>query len=124
MPRFVILEHDHLELHWDFMLESDGVLKTWRLGSPPVLDGEAMAVTALPDHRLLYLDYEGPVSGGRGTVKCWDCGEYEGKPSAKSWRVELQGAKIQGWAVMNEGMTVRFCTQLPDGESARGSARD
>ncbi|MBI3408409.1 MAG: hypothetical protein HY040_08635 [Planctomycetes bacterium] len=110
MPRFVILEHDHPELHWDFMLEMDGILKTWRLGSPPVIDGDAIAATPLPDHRLLYLDYEGPVSGGRGTVKRWDGGEYDGQPTDKGWRAQLRGGKLQGWAVMDAEMTVRFCS--------------
>ena len=35
MPRFVILEHDLAELHWDFMLEAGGVLRTWRFAAPP-----------------------------------------------------------------------------------------
>src|SRR5205807_395991 len=35
MPRFVILEHDHPELHWDLMLEAGPVLRTWRLAAPP-----------------------------------------------------------------------------------------
>jgi len=30
----------------------------------------------LPDHRRLYLDYEGSISGGRGTVTEWDSGSY------------------------------------------------
>ena len=28
MPRFVILEHDYPQRHWDLMLEGDGVLAT------------------------------------------------------------------------------------------------
>lgn len=73
--RYVVLRHDHPEVHWDFMLEAEGVLRTWRLPSPP--HAMAMEATALPDHRLAYLDYEGPVSDGRGTVVCWDRGTYE-----------------------------------------------
>ena len=34
MPRFVILEHDHPSLHWDFILEVGEVLWTWRLSAP------------------------------------------------------------------------------------------
>ena len=64
MPRFVILEHDHPVLHWDLMLEAGDVLQTWRLANPPT-PGCAIDATALPDHRLTYLDYEGPVSGNR-----------------------------------------------------------
>ena len=89
------------------MLEHEGMLKTWRLGSPPLI-GEAIVATALPDHRLLYLDYEGPVSDDRGTVKRWDSGEYDGQPSDKNWRIELRGRRLRGWAVMNEDLTVQF----------------
>jgi hypothetical protein len=73
--RYVILRHDHPEVHWDFMLEREGVLRTWRLPTPPMPG--TMEAVALPDHRLAYLDYEGPVSGGRGAVACWDRGVYE-----------------------------------------------
>lgn len=73
--RYVILLHDAPVIHWDLMLEQPETLRTWRLLSCPepsaVLEAEAIA-----DHRLRYLDYEGPVSGDRGTVAQWDSGEY------------------------------------------------
>ncbi|HVJ84098.1 MAG TPA: DNA polymerase ligase N-terminal domain-containing protein [Caulifigura sp.] len=76
MPRFVVLEHDHPVLHWDLMLEADGTLRTWRLGTVP-----AASVTTpceqLADHRHAYLEYEGPVSGGRGCVKRVMAGDYD-----------------------------------------------
>src|SRR5262245_44157065 len=74
MPRFVILEHDPL-LHWDLMLERDGVLRTWRLAESPG-DSTAVAAGVSFDHRLVYLDYEGPISGNRGVVRQWDRGTY------------------------------------------------
>lgn len=76
MPQFVLLEHDHPELHWDFMLESGEVLLTWRLDRIPTKAAEFDAV-ALPDHRTAYLDYEGPVSGDRGSVVRVDRGMFE-----------------------------------------------
>jgi DNA polymerase Ligase (LigD) len=76
MPRFVVLTHDHPVLHWDLMLEYEGHLRTWRLAKPPDAGGPIEA-QAIGDHRLAYLDYEGPVSGGRGHVKRWDTGEYK-----------------------------------------------
>jgi hypothetical protein len=30
----------------------------------------------IADHRLAYLEYEGPISGGRGTVRRLDGGSY------------------------------------------------
>lgn len=75
MPRFVILHHDWPFDHFDFMLEGDGRLMTWRLPNAPTA-GETVVAERLPDHRIDYLNYEGPVSGGRGTVRCWDRGIF------------------------------------------------
>lgn len=74
--RFVILQHDHPWLHWDLLLEEQSFARTWRLLRKPCL-GEPIAAEALSDHRLLYLDYEGPVSEGRGNVKRFLAGSYE-----------------------------------------------
>src|SRR5436190_14088714 len=100
MARFVILEHDHPERHWDFMLEAAGVLRTWRLAAPPG-PGQTVAATASFDHRLAYLDYEGPVSGNRGRVVAWDRGTYEGDPGGAA-RVEvcLDGKRVRGRALL------------------------
>ncbi|QDT40962.1 Putative DNA ligase-like protein [Gimesia alba] len=80
MQQYVILRHDFPELHWDLMLEHEGVLKTWRLPVAPEIDPASdessidLLVEALPDHRIAYLEYEGPVSGDRGEVSRWDRG--------------------------------------------------
>jgi hypothetical protein len=74
MPRFVILEHDHPYKHWDLMLQAGNVLRTWRLAEP-LSARTAAAAEAIVEHRLKYLDYEGPVGGGRGRVVRWDHGE-------------------------------------------------
>ena len=58
------------------MLEYDCVLRTWRLDNEP-LSSNTILATPISDHRLHYLEYEGPVSGGRGSVLRWDHGEYE-----------------------------------------------
>lgn len=73
--RFAILRHDHPFLHWDFLLETGPVARTWRLLRTPVC-GEPLAAETLPDHRLMYLDYEGPVSEGRGRVERFADGRY------------------------------------------------
>ena len=96
MPRYVILEHDHPFLHWDLMLEAGPVLRTWRLLQMPQ---KGICVAAVPsfDHRLIYLDYEGPLSGNRGQVIRWDWGEYIiDVESADSIRLRFTGAKLQG----------------------------
>ena len=98
MPRFVVLTHDHPFLHWDLMLEQGDSLRTWRLVRPPDT-AISIAAEALPDHRLAYLDYEGPVSGGRGTVECWDEGTYETVESTTDGvAVRFVGRKLIGVA--------------------------
>jgi hypothetical protein len=75
VPRFVLLEHDWPRRHWDLMLEAGGVLRTWRLAEPPT-PGKDIQAEPIADHRNAYLDYEGPVSGNRGTVTRCDQGEF------------------------------------------------
>ena len=96
MPRFVILEHDHPVMHWDLMLEAGPVLRTWRLAVPPC-PREPIAATAVFDHRLLYLDYEGPISGGRGRVVRWDHGTLTGQVTdGGPILVHLRGQRLCG----------------------------
>lgn len=77
MLRYAILTHDHPFPHWDLLLERTpgGMLRAWRLLTEPAA-GVCCLAEPLPDHRPLYLDYEGPVGGERGTVARWDWGEY------------------------------------------------
>lgn len=79
--RFTILRHEPgaqgpRPLHWDLLLEWNGVLRAWALESEPRRGTSAVA-TALPDHRLEYLEYEGPLSRQRGVVTRFDSGVYE-----------------------------------------------
>jgi hypothetical protein len=102
MPQFVILRHESSQgLHFDFMLETGGVLKTWALPQPPE-PGLEMQCEALADHRLAYLDYEGSVSGNRGSVVRWDCGTFTiQRQSDTEWVVELAGGKLVGQATLS-----------------------
>src|SRR2546423_11754967 len=98
MPRFVVLEHDHPHRHWDLLLEAGAVLRSWRLSAPPGAAVE-MAAEPTPDHRKAYLDYEGPVSGGRGRVVRWDTGNYvPQRITPEDVRVTLAGARPSGAA--------------------------
>ena len=103
MPRFVVLTHNHPFLHWDFMLELGESLRAWRLSAEPDSGGEISA-EPLPDHRLEYLDYEGPVSGDRGDVTQWDRGEYELiAESPEKLTVQLHGKKLKGRTTLQSG---------------------
>lgn len=97
MPRYVVLTHDHPEWHWDFLLEADNHLRSWRIAQSPDRESVGLLATPLPAHRLLYLEYEGPVSGNRGTVTRWDAGAYHIlEETAVSLRVEVQGTRLHG----------------------------
>ena len=105
MPRFVVLTHDHPFLHWDLMLEQGDSLRTWRL-SQPLDSAGPIAAEPLPDHRLAYLDYEGRVSGDRGTVERWDAGRYELiESTADLVRVKLAGRRLGGDASISREQT-------------------
>ena len=98
MLHFVILIHDHPHLHWDLLLEQEGqeTLRTWRLEKPPA-SGEIIKAEALPEHRLLYLDYEGPVSRERGRVVRWDHGPAEWLSDGEfAIRLRLNGQRLIG----------------------------
>lgn len=114
--RFAILEHRTSEaVHWDLLLEWGDVLRAWSLAQPPESGCGAIAAIMLPDHRKLYLDYEGPISGDRGEVARWDCGTFTLLGgSDRSLLVELTGGKLsgrvalscigkQGWLLKHEG---------------------
>jgi hypothetical protein len=100
VPRFVILEHDHPFPHWDFMLEAEALLRTWRLAEFPAA-GRVVAAEAGFDHRPVYLDYEGPVSSGRGTVRRTEQGSYETiADTADELILRLMGSRINGVATL------------------------
>ncbi len=100
--RYVILRHDSPGgVHFDFMLEADGLLKTWALPEMP-RPGAEMPCEALADHRIDYLELEGPISGGRGSVVRWDRGEYDRlRQNDREWIVSLRGGKVQGNVILH-----------------------
>ena len=77
MPsRFVILVHSgHGPTHYDLMVEHGPALATWQLETDPAAAENAdLPARRLADHRPAYLDYEGPIRGGRGHVRQADSG--------------------------------------------------
>jgi hypothetical protein len=79
MLRFVILHHQSpMGEHWDVMLETDSALTTWSI-PPQSATGLSFvcSATQLPEHRKHYLNYEGEITGNRGTVTQIDAGVYE-----------------------------------------------
>ncbi|MEA1950003.1 MAG: DNA polymerase ligase N-terminal domain-containing protein, partial [Planctomycetota bacterium] len=99
--RFVVLRHDSpAGPHWDFMLEFADTLRTWALQDEPTA-AQTVAAHALPDHRPAYLDYEGPVSGDRGSVERFDRGTFDVVEFKDDLLVvQLAGSKLMGRAVI------------------------
>ena len=118
MPRFVILRHEtppdsDRKSHWDLMFEAGAALRTWACDSLPCPNGVVEAYK-LPDHRTAYLDYEGPVSGDRGSVTRWDEGEYQLTcQSAERWSIQLHGRLLSGCLTLT----------LQDPDAGRWAAR-
>ncbi len=84
--RYVVLRH-HLPAdqqdalrrgdHYDWMFEVQGRLLTWASEQfPPPGHAAAVGATLLTPHRLSYLDYEGAISGDRGTVRRIEAGHH------------------------------------------------
>jgi hypothetical protein len=108
--RFVVLRHETppdsaRPTHWDFMLETPQGLRTWALAAQP--DGGAwIAAESLADHRAEYLTFEGPLSGGRGTVEQWDAGSFRWQQGEVAEGdeaeivVQLSGSRLRGRAVL------------------------
>jgi hypothetical protein len=88
--RFVIQEHTRgNDVHWDFMLEFDETLQTYRLEESPekVLDQPVNAVR-ISDHPLKFLAYQGSVNKGQGNVRTVETGTYK-KTHQRHNRVKL-----------------------------------
>ena len=76
--RYVILEHRIPDggVHFDCLFEIDDVLASWKMPVPPT-HAKPVHATKQADHRKAYLDYEGPLTGARGTVTVWDAGTFQ-----------------------------------------------
>jgi hypothetical protein len=115
MPRFVLLDHDHPQPHLDLMLEVGEVLWTWRLEAPPG-EGDPGPAVRIFDHRPLYLDYEGPVSGDRGTVRRRDHGEYDWQEQSPGRLVvRLAGRRLRGRLTLTQEAGDRWRLDFEEG---------
>ena len=98
--RFVILHHAAPPgEHWDLMIEADGSLATWQLEQDPCTtsDRTSSRATRIADHRMRYLDYQGPLTGRRGNVTRVDRGSCTVHiESPDDWTIEVTGRSLTG----------------------------
>lgn len=108
---FVVQHHAARQLHYDFRLEMDGVLRSWAVpkGPSPNPADKRLAVL-VEDHPLEYASFEGQIPEGNygaGAVILWDRGSWmplnepdEGLRKGKLL-FELKGYKLRGkWTLV------------------------
>ena len=115
MPRSVLLRHDLPDgtWHYDWLIEredrlggaTDPTLMTFRVMVRPDEAGGGFDAEHRPDHRRVYLEYEGSVGGGRGNVTRvaeWKCDVLHVTPREVHVRLEGPSGAVMLRGVMTE----------------------
>jgi bifunctional non-homologous end joining protein LigD len=120
---FVIQKHAARNLHYDFRLEMEGVLRSWAVPKgPPTSRGVTRLAMHVEDHPMDYARFEGVIPKGQyggGTVMVWDIGTYTVKdahPVAAYHQgklsLELKGQKLKGgWVLVRDKRSAQDAKQ-------------
>ena len=111
--RFVIQQHEARNMHFDFRLELDGVLRSWAVPKGPSVRAEEKRLAVrVEDHPLEYANFEGVIPAGNygaGSVIVWDSGTFRSfkpEPIGEQYargklELELFGYKLGGrWTLV------------------------
>jgi len=101
MSLFVVQRHAARNLHFDFRLELDGVLKSWAIPKEPSTEPDVKRLAIMvDDHDLSYADFEGEIGEGNygaGKVEIWDKGRFDMEARKDNKMVfVLHGKKLKG----------------------------
>ena len=107
MVVFVVHEHHARNLHFDFRIEMEGVLKSWAVPKGPSMNpADKRLAIMVEDHPLDYGSFEGVIPEGNygaGAVVIWDRGTYNllaGGIYKGKIEIMLQGEKLKGVFVL------------------------
>lgn len=113
--RFVVQLHQATQLHYDFRIELNGVLKSWAIPKgPPTETKQKHLAMMTEDHPFDYKDFEGVIPEGNygaGTVMIWDEGTYH-IPTSENKEVSEQ--------VLNEELERGNVKLYLDGKKLKG----
>lgn len=105
--RFVVHEHHARNLHFDFRIELEGVLKSWAVPKGvPEKSGTKRLAVQVEDHPVDYINFSGIIPKGEygaGKVKIWDKGRWKletGSLKQGSLKFCLVGKKLKGEYVL------------------------
>ncbi len=118
---FVIQKHSARQLHYDFRLECDSVLKSWAVPKGPSLNpSEKRLAMQVEDHPYDYASFEGvipPGQYGAGEVIVWDCGVYSPDEGRLHWFHDAAEAQRR----TRDGIEKGKLSLLLRGEKVKGS---
>ena len=123
LPLFVIQKHHATQMHYDFRLEMEGVLKSWAVPKGPSYDPSVKRLAMMTeDHPYDYAGFEGIIPAGNygaGNVIIWDSGTWEfiepGDDPVKALASGKLAFKLYGKKMFGEWALVKIRGRSPKG---------
>jgi bifunctional non-homologous end joining protein LigD len=123
LPIFVIQKHHATQLHYDFRLEMEGVLKSWAVPKGPSYDPTVKRLAMMTeDHPYDYAFFEGVIPAGNygaGNVIIWDNGTWEfiepGDDPVKALQQGKLTFRLYGKKMFGEWALVKIKGRSPKG---------